>query len=101
MYPQRELSRLASHKAVLRRRITVRRTETVGLATHVLRPVAWLDSLLALVRRLSPLAAFAAIPLGLLLKRPSTPRPSLFGKLLRWAPLVLAAVRGLAARRTR
>ena len=101
MYPHRELSRLASHKAALRRRITSHRVETVGLATRVLQPVAWLDRLLAFARRLSPFAVLAALPLGLLFKRSAAPRPRLFGTLLRWAPLVLGAVRGFAACRRR
>lgn len=99
MYPHRELIRLGAHKAALRRRITAGRAAGAAAAARALRPVVWLDGVLALWRRVSPLAGLAAIPLGLLLKRSATPRPRLLGTLLRWAPLVLGAVRGLTARR--
>lgn len=99
MYPQRELIRLEAHKAVLRRHIGRQRTVCASAVTQVLRPVVWIDGLLSLAHRLSPFAAFAAIPLGLLLKRSTAPRPRLLGRLLRWGPLVLGAVRGLMAGR--
>lgn len=100
MHHERELNRLALHKAVLRRRIGRHRAECVRAATHVLQPLAWLDRALALWRRLAPFAAFAAVPLGfLLLKRSAAPRPRMLGTLLRWAPIVLGAVRGFAAAR--
>jgi len=99
MYPHRELSRLAAHKAALRRRIASRRAACGGIATRVLRPVAWLDGLLAFGRGVAPFAGLAAIPLGFLLKRSPAPRPRLLGTLLRWGPWVLGAVRGLTAGR--
>lgn len=95
MYPHRELSGLASHKSALRRRITSRRTECNALATHALRPLAWADTLLSFWRSVSPVARLAVIPLGFLLKRSPARRPRLLGTLLRWAPLVLGALRGL------
>jgi hypothetical protein len=97
MYPQRELIRLGVHKAALRRRMARRRADCVSSATQVFRPVAWLDHLLVLWRRLSPFAGLAAIPFGLLLKRSTAPRPRLLGVLLRWAPVVWGAMRGLAS----
>ena len=99
MYPQRELIRLGVHKAAMRRRIGRRRIACASAASQALRPVAWLDGALALWRRVSPLARFAAIPLGLLLKRSASPRPRLLGALLRWGPLALSAVRGFSASR--
>jgi hypothetical protein len=97
MYPQRELIRLGVHKAALRRRIGRQRIACASAATQVLRPVGWLDTALTLWRRVSPLARFAAIPLGLLLKRSVSPRPRLLGALLRWGPVMLGAVRGFGA----
>jgi hypothetical protein len=96
MHSDRELIRLAAHKAALRHHIGLHRTSCVQAATRVLQPVAWLDRMLGFWRRLSPFAKFAAVPLGLLLKRSSAPRPRLLGALLRWGPVVLGAVRGLA-----
>jgi len=101
MYPDLELTRLAALKAGLRQRIGVQRTQCVLAATQVLRPLAWLDRALALWDRVSPLAKIAAIPLGFLLKASSSAPPRLLGKLLRWGPLVLGAVRGLTRARTR
>lgn len=101
MYPRRELSRLAAHQAVLRRRIAGRRAACRAAAATALQPVVWLDRLLALARRFAPLAPLAAVPLGFLFKRSRAARPRLLGTLLRWAPLVLGAVRGLAPGRSR
>ena len=101
MYPQRELIRLGVHKAALRRRIARRRADCVSSARRILRPVAWLDRLLVLWRRVSPFAGLAAVPLGLLLKGAVAPRPRLLGALLRWTPVVWGAVRSLAPRRSR
>jgi hypothetical protein len=101
MYPQRELIRLGVHKAALRRRIGRRRADCVSSATRIFRPVAWLDRLLVLWRRVSPFAGLAAIPFGLLLKRSTAPRPRLFGALLRWTPVVWGALRSLGAPRRR
>ena len=101
MYPEFELNRLAALKAGLRRRIGVQRTTCARAATQVLRPLAWLDRALALWDRVSPLAKIAAVPLGFLLKRSPSAPPRLLGKLLRWGPIVLGAVRGLTRARAR
>ena len=101
MYPDVELNRLATHKAGLRWRIGVQRVKCARAATQVLRPLAWLDRALALWDRVSPLAKIAAVPLGFLLKRSNTAPPRLLGKLLRWGPIVLGAVRGLTRARAR
>jgi hypothetical protein len=92
MYPQPELTRLAAHKAVLQRRIVLRRAESASAVTQVLRPLAWLDELLALSRRLAPLAA---VPLGLLVTRVLLRRAPRLRALVQWSPIVLALVRGL------
>ena len=93
MYPQPELTRLAAYKAALRRDIAFRRDECVEAAAGVAKPFEWLDRMLALWRRLSPLTQFAAVPLGFALKRTLFPRARLLGSLLRWSPLVFGAAR--------
>jgi hypothetical protein len=97
MYPQRELTRLAAHKAVIRRHVARRRTQCAEAAVHVARPLEWLDRVLAFWRRLSPLAAAAAVPLGLLVSRTLFPRLKILGSLARWGPLALSALRGLGS----
>ncbi|MDP2137664.1 MAG: hypothetical protein Q8J74_07400 [Candidatus Didemnitutus sp.] len=101
MYPHRQLIRLAIRKATLRQGIAVRRFQCAGAAVRAAQPLEWLDRLLAFWRRLSPLAQFAVVPLGFLLKRSVAPRPRLLGTLLRWGPVLLGAVRGLNAARPR
>ncbi len=101
MHSDRELNRLAAHKAALRHRIGRHRAACVLAADRALQPLAWLDRMLAFWRRLSPFAKFAAVPLGFLLKRASAPQPRLLGTLLRWGPVVLSAVRGFAGTRPR
>ena len=95
MYPRRELIRLAVHKAARRRDIALHRAGCAAAGARLARPLAWVDRLMAVWRQLSPLAPFAALPLGLLLKSSSAPKPRWLGRLLHWAPVVLAAVRGL------
>jgi hypothetical protein len=66
MYPDRELTRLAAHKATLQRDIAVRRAQCAEAAAQVAQPLEWLDRMLAWWRQLSPFAKLAAVPLGLL-----------------------------------
>ena len=101
MYGDQDLNRLAAHKAALRHRIALQRIRCVEAAARALQPVAWLDRVLAFWRRLSPFAKLATVPLGFLLKRSSAPPSRVLGTLLRWGPIVLGAVRGLAATRPR
>ncbi len=101
MYQNRELSRLAAHKAALRRNIAVHRRQVVTAAAHVAQPLVWVEKLMVLWRKFAPFAAVAAVPLGLLLKRSVARRPRLLSRLLRWAPVVLSAVRGFAGARRR
>ncbi len=84
MYPERELNRLAAHKAILRRNIALRRAECVEAAAQVVQPLEWLDRMLASWRRISPLARMAAAPLGFLAARTAFPRLKLLIPLLRW-----------------
>jgi len=95
MYPTRDLSRLAVHKAALRRDIAHRRAQCAQSAARVSQPLAWLDRMMATWRRLSPLARFAALPLGLILKSAEASKPRLLGRLLHWGPMALAAMRAL------
>ena len=94
MYPQNELNHLAAYKTGLRRDIAHRRARCAEAAARVLQPLAWLDRVVAFWRRLSPLAQFATVPLGFLVKRTIFPRWKILGALLRWGPVVFAAVRG-------
>jgi hypothetical protein len=97
MYPQRELTRLAGHKAALRRHIAVHRAQCVVAAAQVARPLAWLDRAWSFWKRFSPLAQIAAVPLGFFARRSAFSRLKTLAALARWGPLVLGAVRGIGA----
>lgn len=97
MFPQRELIRLAAHKAALRKRIGLRRAQCVAAAAGVAQPLAWIDQMLAFWRRLKPITQFAAVPLGFWVARTVGPRVKILGSLARWGPLVFGAVRGIRA----
>jgi hypothetical protein len=99
MYPGKELTILAAKKAALLDRIYVRREICAEAAARASRPLEILDSGIARWRRLSPLVKFAAIPLGLLLKRSLGRRARVLGGLMRWGPIVVGAVRGFAGAR--
>ena len=98
MYPQRELTRLGLNKAALRRNIARRRVACAAAAARVAKPLEWLDGMLATWRRFSPLAAVLAAPLGWAVARTAFPRLKTAGLLVRWAPLVFGAFRGLSRR---
>lgn len=98
MYPHRELNRLGANKAALLAEIARLRAECVVAASGVARPLAWADRVIALARRLSPLAIFAVLPLGAAVKGALVSRPGFLGPLARWAPLVFAVARGWRAR---
>ena len=100
MYTDRELTRLSTHKVALRQRIARHRHQCVTAAARVVQPLAWLDRMLGLWRQFAPFASIAAVPLGFLLKRSSAPRPRMLGTLLRWAPVLVGAVRGFARARS-
>ena len=97
MYPQRELIRLAAYKAALRRGIALRRAYCATAASRLAQPVAWLDRMVAIVRQLSPVALFAAVPLGVFVQRTVFPRMKILGTLARWGPLVVNAARGFGS----
>jgi hypothetical protein len=97
MYPQAELTRLAAHKGLLQRASARHRSECANVAARIAQPLEWIDGMSAAWRRLAPLALFAVVPLALLVARAARPRLKFLGLLLRWAPVVLGATRGLGA----
>lgn len=97
MYPQQELIRLAVYKAALRRDIALRRAQCTTAASRVAAPLEWVDRALAFWHRLSPLTKFAALPLGFFAKKIVTGRLGFFGRLLKWAPMIFTAARGVSA----
>lgn len=98
MFPQRELDRLAAHKAALRLTIRARRADCAIAAARVARPLAWLDRALALWRKLAPYASLAAVPLGLLATRTVFRKRKLLRTLVGWAPLFFSAVKLVSPR---
>jgi hypothetical protein len=99
MYYREELTALAASKAVLVERIRLRRDLCAAAAARAARPLKALDLAVARWRRLSPFVRLAAVPLGLLLARLLGRRARALGALLRWGPVVLRAVRGVAESR--
>jgi len=97
MYPQEEIIRLAACKDTLRRRIALRRVECAEAAARVTQPLEWFDRALAFWRRLTAFAPFAAVPLGFVIQRAIFPRRKMLGSVLRWAPLVVGAMRGIGS----
>jgi hypothetical protein len=95
VYPQEELTRLALHKAALRRAIAGHRADCAEAAARLAQPLEWVDRAAATWRRIAPLARFAALPLTFLLTRSLFSRLKFIGPLVRWAPVVFSAARGL------
>jgi hypothetical protein len=70
MFSRRELTALASEKAVLLERIDANRMRCVEAAARVARPFVWLDEALARWRRVPQIVRFVAFPIAsFLLKR--------------------------------
>ena len=95
MYPDQELNRLALHKIYLRSRISFNRRQCAEAVGHLSQPLALMDKLPALWRKISPLAQFASVPLGFLANTPLFPRTKLLGWVIRWGPLLVCAVSGI------
>jgi len=93
MYPQPELSLGSGRKAAVRRAIALRRAQCVEAAAQALQPLELLDRGLALWRRFAPFAGIAVFALGVRRSRAVAARSGYFRTLLRWAPMVLGAVR--------
>jgi hypothetical protein len=98
MYGRREMMGLGARKADLRRRIALTRLHCAQDATEALRPVEWLDRMLAFWHGLSPLVRLTAVPLGLIAARAVAPRRTLLAALFRWAPVAAGVLRGLHSR---
>jgi hypothetical protein len=101
MYPRRELTHLASHKAALRRRIAGHRARCVTAAARLTQPLAWLDRVMDFWRRVAPLAVAAGVSLSLLGARTLFSRSKFLRWLMRWGPLVYGAGRRLGGRGSR
>jgi hypothetical protein len=71
------------------------RAQCTQAAAGVLRPLERVDGMLAFWRRMSPIARFAAVPLGFVLKRILFRRSKIVGSLVSWAPLVTGVIRGI------
>jgi hypothetical protein len=94
MYPERELTRLAARKTVLRMRIGLRRVQCAEAAARVARPLEWLDRAREFLARIKPLALLAAVPVGILAGRSSRRSMRMLGSIARWVPIVFDAARG-------
>ena len=95
MYPQRELNRLNAYKIALLRDIATNRTQCVNAARRASQPLVWIDRLMVLWQKLTPLTLFAAVPLGFILKRAVLPKFKILGLIVRWAPFAFAALQGV------
>jgi hypothetical protein len=100
MYPRQELMVLARRKAVLLDRICVDRDEVAAAVARLAEPIEIIDRGVERWRRVSPVVKLAAIPLGLVLRRILLPRARKLGAVLKWGPVVFAAVRGFAKARS-
>ena len=99
MYSNRELARLAAHKARLRQKIALRRGEWMEAVAQLAQPLDWLDRVIAVCRQFLPLSGFAALPIDFILQRIGLTRIRKVSSLVRWAPVVVNLVRGLVRRR--
>lgn len=97
MYPHRELTGLAVHKAELQQRIVLRRASCMASAAQAARPLELLDRAAKLWRQLSVLTGVAVIPLGALVGRAVFSRRKLLDPIRRWGPLAVATARAAAA----
>lgn len=98
MYPQVELSRLADTREALCLRIARNRQRCTAAMTEVAAPLAWIDRMLAMWRKISTPVLLAALPLGFLLKRVVSPKRRILGTLMRWGPLLFGVVRSVTNR---
>jgi hypothetical protein len=100
MYPSGELTSLSRRKALLRAKISIGRLECAALAAEAVRPIDWIDRVVAQWKKIAPIAKFAAVPLGLLLQRGLLPgkKLKLFGRVARLLPWILGAAKFFKAR---
>jgi hypothetical protein len=95
MYPERELTRLAARKAVLRGRISLRRVQCTEAAARVLRPLDWLDRARDFLMRIRPIAILAAVPIAFLAERSKSRVVRFLGPIVRLVPLILDGARAV------
>jgi hypothetical protein len=101
MYPHKELRRLAARKAALVCELDRGRAEWNAAAARLVEPLALVERVVVLWRRLVPGGGFAAGSPADAGSRPASVRPSRLVTWLRLIPLVVGAVRvmrGSAAR---
>jgi|GEM_PF-1015845 hypothetical protein len=96
MYPEKELILLGADKDALRMRISAHRAETAHLVARAAAPLEAFDKAIATFRALLPLLGIAALPAGFVLGSSVHAKGRLIGRLLRWAPFIALAVRGVA-----
>ena len=100
MYSTEELNELLMRKARLRAAIEGNRRACVVQAGEVLRPLAWIDRVMAEWRRVAPLAKAAAVPFGWMLWRKlRLGGAARSAQALRWLPTLLGLVRAVGAMR--
>ena len=92
MYPQRELTRLAERKALLRQRIGLHRAECAEAAAGLAVPIEWVDRVLGFLRRIKPLAVLAVAPIGALVARSERRPLRWLASIVKWAPLIFGAM---------
>lgn len=98
MYPAGELRILAARKVALRTRIATERAQCVVAIARLVQPLAWIDRLWATWQRVAPFVTFGLMPLlAILGRRRLARRLGVVASLLRWWPIVTAAVRGWRA----
>lgn len=95
MYPERELTRLAARKAVLRGRISLRRIQCAEAATRVLRPFGWLDHAREVLAKIRPIAILAAVPIAILAERSKSRVLRFLGPMVRLVPLIVNGARAI------
>jgi hypothetical protein len=93
MYAERELKRLDEVKTALRRRITRRRTETIGQVARVAQPLRWIDRIRGYWQQAGPLTKLVAGPAGAWLLGKLFRRRKMAGSLMRWVPTIWGIAR--------
>ncbi len=93
MHHTHELIRLGSHKVSLRRRISLRRESRAELVARLLQSTSWLERMVAFSQKLSPLIAFAMMPIALRIQRRFFQNWKTLGTLIRWTPVVWSTLR--------
>ena len=95
MYPQGDLDLLATRKALLQARISVRRIQCGDHAARLAQPIRILDRAIAKWRQFSPWLKLIGIPAGLIMGRKMSKRgpPGKFSALLKYVPIAFQAAR--------